>query len=83
MLAKIIEILLSLLALLIKPFSPPEEFVVFLDGAISLLIEILRGASWFLPMDIFIVGFSVILLVDNFKVIAKFVKWLIDLIPFI
>lgn len=83
MLEKLIGYGLQLLSLVIKPLASivPPEFVSFLDGATSFLLELLAAASWLVPMDVLVVCLSVMVIVDNYKLFVRLSKYLISFIP--
>lgn len=80
---KFLGLIIGVLNLLLPVLHLPENFINTIDSAFVFLIGLLEGASYFVPLDIFVVCYSTILIVDNFALIFRIVKWIISLIPFV
>lgn len=83
MLAGIINVVLSIVSVLVGVLPIPDAFVEGLDSFLAFIIDILSSASWLIPMDLLILCLGIVWAVDNYKLIFKFVMWLIERIPFI
>lgn len=59
-------------------FSP--QFMSSLDNALSTIIGIIQGAGYFLPLDIMVLCFSAMLIVDNFALLTRVGQFVIKLI---
>lgn len=76
----ILELIISLVSLILTPLSLPADFLAVVDGAISFVIDIIHFASWLLPVNIILICLSAIWVVDNWAIIWKIVKWVLELI---
>lgn len=74
---KLLEVVMTAFSALLSPLSLPEEFTGFIDKAFSFLIDMLTTASWFLPLNVIVTCFLVIIAVDNFALISRIVRWII------
>lgn len=77
---KLLELILYLFDFLIPTFSLPDNFVTAIDSGLTLLITLIEGASYFVPLDILIICLSVMLLVDNFSLIIKIGQFVLKMI---
>lgn len=65
---------------LLPTLNLPEEFVTALDNGITVVIDLLEGANYFLPLDILVVCFSAMLIADNFTLLIRLGQWVIELV---
>lgn len=77
---EIINFIIGLLGRLLPALSVPSEFIKGLDSVISFLIEVLQIASFLIPLDILIMCFGVIFLVDNFALFSRVSQFIIGII---
>lgn len=77
---KLLELILNLFDLLIPTFSLPQNFVTAIDNGLTLLITLIEGAAYFIPLDILVVCLSVVLLVDNFSLLIKIGQFVLKMI---
>lgn len=81
--ALIVVVALGILALLVgllPTLSVDGGFMQLLDSGIALLIRFLDGARWFLPLDVFMLCFAVLLVVDNWSILSRIVQYIVKLI---
>lgn len=77
---KIMEFIVSILDSMLPTLNLPPEFVTALDSGITVMIDLLEGASYFLPLDVFVVCMSAMLIADNFTLIIRLGQYVIELI---
>lgn len=68
------------LDLILPVFNLSTEFISKLDSAISMMIGFIQGASYFLPLDVFVICLSTMILIDNFTLITRLLKWVVGLV---
>jgi len=76
----IVTALLDMFNFLMPVLNLDPDFIGDVDSAIALMIRILEGASYFLPLGTFVMCMGVMLAVDNFAFISRTVKWFIELV---
>lgn len=72
--------IVGLLDVLLPALGVPDEFFMQLDAGITGFITILEGVSWFIPINILVMCFSVMLVVDNWSLIVRIGQWIIKTI---
>lgn len=77
---KLMEFIISIMDSLLPTLNLPEEFVTALDNGITVVIDLLEGANYFLPLDILVVCFSAMLIADNFTLLIRLGQWVIELV---
>lgn len=77
---KIISFIVSILDLILPTFDLSADFLAHVDFAIVTIINLLESANYFLPLDIFVVCFSVMLIVDNFALLTRIGQFIIKLV---
>lgn len=73
-------VLLGLLISLIPPLAMDGGFLSVVDNAVSLFIRFVDGASYFLPIPVFIICVTVVLVVDNWSLMVRAVMYVIELV---
>lgn|GEM_PF-2006991 len=73
--------IIAIFNFLLPALHIPDNFISAIDATFAFMIGIYQGASYFVPLDIFVVCYSTILIVDNFSLVVRIVKWIISLIP--
>lgn len=73
----LIKIVVGILNRLLPALGVPNSFFVQVDGAVSGIISILQTASWFIPLDILVVCFGIMILADNFSILARIAQWIV------
>lgn len=76
----IMAILISLLDTLLPALGVPDSFFVTADTAFASFVTIIQGASFFVPLDIMVVCFGIMLLADNFALILRVGQFILKLI---
>lgn len=74
---KIIDFVLTVLDTVLPVLNIPPEFLLQIDQTITFLIDMLRTASYFLPLDTIMVCFSVMIVVDNFALAMRIGQWIV------
>ena len=74
-------LVINLLSVLLPSMGLSPAFIGSIDSALSFLIEVMHGASYFLPVDTMLMCLGVIIAVDNFSLISRLVKWFLSFIP--
>lgn len=77
---KLMEFIISIMDSLLPTLNLPEEFVTALDNGITVVIDLLEGANYFLPLDILVLCFSAMLIADNFTLLIRLGQWVIELV---
>lgn len=76
----ILKFLLGLLGKLLPALNVPPNFLSAMDGMVNFFIQILRTASFFIPLDILILCLGVMFVVDNFALLSRVVQYILKLI---
>lgn len=76
----LIAFLLKILGVIMPSLDIDSVFILAIDDAIAFFINTLISASWFIPLDTLVMCLGVIFVVDNFSLVVKIVRWVIDLI---
>lgn len=79
-LSSLFSYILSLISSLLPDFIVNSTFITALDSGIAVLIKFIDLARWFFPVDVFVTCVGIILLIDNWSLVTRFFKWIIDLI---
>lgn len=58
-------------------FGLPNEFLIMLDSAFCIFVDLIQGAGYFLPLDVFMLCMTAMLLVDNFAILMRVGQWVI------
>lgn len=77
---KIMEFIIGLLDTLLPTLNLPDDFITALDSGITVIIGLLEGANYFLPLDVLVICFTVMLIADNFTLIMRIGQWVIELV---
>lgn len=77
---KIIGFIISILGFLLPVLGVPDSFFNAADTAFSTFANFVRGASFFVPLDLMIMCLTVMLIVDNFALLMRIAKWILSLI---
>lgn len=72
--------IINIISKVIPVFNLSPDFIEKLDDGIALFIKLLEGVSYFIPLDVFVLCFGVILMVDNFALMARIGQFIIKLI---
>lgn len=72
--------ILGIISSILPVFQLPKEFIEQLDKALVLVITLIEGASWILPMDVMLICFTTMLVVDNWAILVRIAQWIIELI---
>lgn len=76
----IVKFLINLLNKLLPKIGISDGFFETADSVMSAFITIVEWAGWFLPLDLFLLCMTTILIVDNFALLSRVVQWIIRLI---
>ena len=76
----LLEKTLELLDILLPALSLPDDFYYKLDSAMAFLLGLIQGAAYFLPINVMISCFVVILIVDNFALMMRAGQFILKLI---
>lgn len=76
----ILEWIFQVMDKVLPSLGLPEEFLLKLDNAIVVILGFIDGARWFIPLDIVVMCFSVIIIADNFAVMMRIGQWFLGLI---
>lgn len=76
----ILGFIVSVLDTVLPALGVPDEFFLMADSAISTLIGIIQVASFFIPLDIFVLCFTVMLIVDNFAILMRIGQFILKLV---
>lgn len=76
----LLSAVIGIISKMLPAFNLPQEFITQLDKGLSLVITLIEGASWILPLDVMLICFTTMLVVDNWAIIARIVQWIVELI---
>lgn len=76
----VLSIIVKLINSLLPVFGLPVEFTDIIDGALTIIIDLINGAAYFLPIDVMLVCWSVLLLMDSWILLFRIGQWVIKLI---
>lgn len=71
---------LSLLVLVLPSVSMDNSFFIMLDSAIALLITFFDYARWFIPLNVFVVCFVAMIVVDQWALIFRLFQNLVEFV---
>lgn len=77
---EILTLIISLLDTLLPAMGVPDEFFIQLDTGLSSFISILEGVSWFIPLNLLVMCFTVMLIIDNWSLIVRIGQFILKLI---
>ncbi len=72
--------IVGLLDSLLPTLNLPQDFIDSLDSGITVIIDLLEGANYFLPLDVLVVCFTAMLIADNFTLLMRIGQWVIELV---
>lgn len=73
----IMAFILSILDSVLPSLGFDDSFLSLLDSAFTTIISLLETANYFLPLDVMVVCFSAMLVVDNFALLMRIGQWFI------
>ncbi|WDV44502.1 hypothetical protein PV797_06805 [Clostridiaceae bacterium M8S5] len=76
----IVKWIISKLDKILPIFSLSENFLNGLDNAITFLIDLLEKANYFIPLDVFVLCLTAMLVVDNFALLMRLGQWVVKTI---
>lgn len=76
----LMKFILTILDRLLPALGVPDSFFNACDSAFSMFVNIVRTASFFVPLDIMVTCLVVMSIVDNFALISRIGQWTIKLI---
>lgn len=76
----LLKIVISLINSMLPVFNLPGDFLSKIDGALIIIIDLINGAAYFLPVTTLITCFTTILIFDNWKFVFRVGQWIIRLI---
>jgi len=76
----LLKFILILLGKLLPVLNIPNSFISSIDGMVTFFIQILRTASFFVPLDILVMCLTVMFVVDNFALLSRIVQYVLKLI---
>jgi hypothetical protein len=76
----VLNLLLGVISTILPAIGVPPEFFIALDAGLSLLLDIIITSAWFVPLDILVMCFTVMLVADNYILLSKLVRWVVGLI---
>lgn len=76
----LLKFILGLLGKLLPALNVPLGFMSSLDGMVSFFIQILRTASFFVPLDVLVICLTVMFVVDNFVLLSRVVQYILKLV---
>lgn len=74
--------LIEQLSNVLPSFGLSYEIIDKIDVSFAFIIKMIQHVAWFVPLEVFALCFATMLLVDNFYLITKAVKWVIQILPF-
>lgn len=76
----LLTFLLSLLDKLLPALNVDSAFLNMLDNAISVVLGFYYTASWFVPLDVAVACYTVMLVVDNWSFLLRIGQSILKLI---
>lgn len=76
----VLSFILGLLGRILPVLGFSTDFLSKLDNAISWFISLLQSASYFIPLDVFVVCMSVMLVFDNWALMFRVGQFIVKLI---
>lgn len=76
----ILNFLLSILNKVIPVLNLPDGFISSFDNSLAFVITLIKGACFFIPLDIFGLCFTTMFIADNFALFARLGQFIIKLI---
>jgi hypothetical protein len=84
---KLMDTVNSLLALvvdlvnrIIPELNLPAKFIEGLDTATVVIIDLIEGAGYFIPLEVLVYCMMTMFVVDNFAIVARIGQWIAGLI---
>lgn len=71
----------DIISLIIPQLGISPELLAKFDTVIALFIQLVQGAAWFIPLDVVIMCFLTITVVDNWGIVVRVIKWIIGILP--
>ena len=72
----VVEVLNNIIPVL----NLPDKFIKGLDSAIVVIINLIEGAGYFIPLDVFAYCMMTMFIVDNFTIVARLGQWIAGLV---
>lgn len=76
----IVSLLASLLDKILPTLGISAEFIAKIDLAFSWFISLMQSASYFLPLDVFVICLGVMLVFDNWSLLFRVGQWVVKFI---
>lgn len=76
----LILFVLNSLDSILPALGVPDSFFTQADSAALMFIQILQGASFFVPLDVLLSCFTVMIIADNFALIMRVVQFVIKVV---
>ncbi len=76
----ILERIVGLLDALLPAIGLSPEFLANVDSAMTIIIDLLNTAGYFIPLDVLLMCFMVMIAVDNATLLLRLGQWVIKLI---
>ncbi|MCX7746585.1 MAG: hypothetical protein N2645_06825 [Clostridia bacterium] len=76
----ILRFLITILDKLLPSIGLTDDFMAKLDSAISTIMELINSVAFFIPIDIFVLCLTTVLIVDNSALIMRIGQWILKLI---
>lgn len=73
----IVSYILSLLDALLPSLGVSSDFMTALDTALAFVINLVVGANWFIDLNILVMCFATMTLVDNWSLLMRIGQWII------
>ncbi len=71
---------LALLVIVLPSLNMDNSFFTILDSAIALLITFFDYARWFIPLNVFVVCFVAMIVVDQWALIFRILQNLVEFV---
>ncbi len=72
----------NVISFLIPALGINPELTDSIDAVMALVLGLIAGAGYFLPLDVLVMCFSAIMVTDNWGIVVRIIKWVISVLPF-
>lgn len=74
--------IIALIGSVLPALGLDPQFLAKIDELLSVIISLIQTAAWFVPLDILVLCFSTIMVVDHWGILMRVGKWVIQVLPF-
>jgi hypothetical protein len=76
----LLALVVDLVNRIIPELNLPAKFIEGLDTATVVIIDLIEGAGYFIPLEVLVYCMMTMFVVDNFAIVARIGQWIAGLI---